>query len=113
MQILPLNNDIFDRIFHFLPSLDALVSLASTSKTFYDVFSRHSNSIKLAVAYNLVGPALPQALSVVRLREAGDSRASILLDSVGMSTNLTTSEMRDLKRVVDIVQGLENIFSIR
>ncbi|KAF5343213.1 hypothetical protein D9758_013421 [Tetrapyrgos nigripes] len=65
---LPLDDDIIDRILQFSPSFPTLQSAILTSKAFYNVFKAHPRSLIRAVAYNIVGPALPQALRAVRYR---------------------------------------------
>ncbi|KAJ7234352.1 hypothetical protein B0H12DRAFT_1327689 [Mycena haematopus] len=63
-----LDYDIVDRIMTFCSTLDTLRSTVLVSKVFYRVLQTHPGpkSIMRAVAYNIVGPALPQALRVVR-----------------------------------------------
>ena len=65
---LPLDDDILDRIFAFLSDYDTLRSLILTSKAFHAVFQAHPNSIIRAISYNLVGPALPQAIRYMRYK---------------------------------------------
>ncbi|TFK73658.1 hypothetical protein BDN72DRAFT_834535, partial [Pluteus cervinus] len=63
---LPLDDDILDRIFAFLSDFDTLRALILTSKAFHSIFQAHPNSIIRAISYNLVGPALPQAVRYMR-----------------------------------------------
>ncbi|KAJ6629809.1 hypothetical protein B0H10DRAFT_1985439 [Mycena sp. CBHHK59/15] len=62
----PLADDIVDRIMTFCPDFASLQATACVSKHFYHVYQTHPKSITRAVAYNVVGPALPQALRVIR-----------------------------------------------
>ncbi|KAJ6483155.1 hypothetical protein C8R45DRAFT_1000732 [Mycena sanguinolenta] len=61
-----LDDDIVDRIMTFCPTFDTLRSTVLVSKAFYRIFQAHPKSITRAVSYNIVGPALPQALRVIR-----------------------------------------------
>ncbi|KAF8209525.1 hypothetical protein K438DRAFT_1811206 [Mycena galopus ATCC 62051] len=63
---LPVDDDIVDRIMTFCPTFSTLRSTILVSKAFYRVFQTRPNSITRAVAYNIVGPALPQALRVLK-----------------------------------------------
>ncbi|KAF7372888.1 hypothetical protein MSAN_00495000 [Mycena sanguinolenta] len=71
-KALGLNDDIVGEILAFSPTFKTLHATVLVSKAFYRVFrahpkaSRAPQSITRAVAYNLVGPALPQALRVIR-----------------------------------------------
>ncbi|THV03004.1 hypothetical protein K435DRAFT_836065 [Dendrothele bispora CBS 962.96] len=60
--------DIIDHILQFCPTFLTLRSAILTSKSFYNVYQAHPHSLLLAVACNVIGPALPQALRVVRYR---------------------------------------------
>ncbi|KAJ7234361.1 hypothetical protein B0H12DRAFT_1327696 [Mycena haematopus] len=66
MSRVALHDDVVDRIMTFCSTFDTLRSTVLVSKAFYRVFQSHPKSITMDVAYNLVGPALPQALRVVR-----------------------------------------------
>ncbi|KAF7326983.1 hypothetical protein MSAN_02492100 [Mycena sanguinolenta] len=65
-KALGLNDDIVGEILAFSPTFKTLHATVLVSKAFYRVFRAHPKSITRAVAYNLVGPALPQALRVIR-----------------------------------------------
>ncbi|KAJ6603572.1 hypothetical protein DFH09DRAFT_1301359 [Mycena vulgaris] len=66
LSAMPLDVDIADRIMTFSPSFSTLQSTILVSKAFYSDFQSHPMSIIRAVTYNIVGPALPEALRVVR-----------------------------------------------
>ncbi|KAG6910681.1 hypothetical protein DXG01_008725 [Tephrocybe rancida] len=61
--------DIIDRILCFLPDYSTLQATILSSKSFYRVFETHQNSILRAVSYNVTGPALPQAIRVLRYHD--------------------------------------------
>ncbi|KAJ4482373.1 hypothetical protein J3R30DRAFT_3458685 [Lentinula aciculospora] len=66
---LPVSDDIIDRILLFLPTFSSLKATILTCKSFYQVYQTHPKSIVRAVAYNITGPALPQALECIRHRD--------------------------------------------
>lgn len=123
---LPVDDDIVDRIFYFCASVDVLSSLALTCKAFHDVYSRHPNSITRATAYNITGPALPQAIRIIRFKSKyldsedydedepfeGDDDEIPPLESTDIPT-ITSAELRTLERVAEVAGNLENLFSIR
>ncbi|KAJ4465835.1 hypothetical protein C8J55DRAFT_247141 [Lentinula edodes] len=63
---LPVSDDIIDRILLFSPTFSSLQATILTCKSFYHVFQTHPKSIVRAVASNITGPALPQALECIR-----------------------------------------------
>ncbi|GAW01124.1 hypothetical protein LENED_002703 [Lentinula edodes] len=63
---LPVSDDIIDRILLFSPTFSSLKATILTCKSFYHVFQTHPKSIVRAVASNITGPALPQALECIR-----------------------------------------------
>ncbi|THV03001.1 hypothetical protein K435DRAFT_962671 [Dendrothele bispora CBS 962.96] len=74
---LPLDDDIIDRVLQFCPTFETLRSAILTSKSFYNVYQAHPRSLLRAVAYNVTGPTLPQALRVVRYRSPEGARNDI------------------------------------
>ncbi|KAJ6460528.1 hypothetical protein C8R45DRAFT_1108942 [Mycena sanguinolenta] len=62
----PLDDDIVGQIMVSCPTFGTLEVSALASKAFYRGLRAHPKSITRAVAYNIVGPALPQALRVIR-----------------------------------------------
>ncbi|KAK7468956.1 hypothetical protein VKT23_003455 [Stygiomarasmius scandens] len=90
---LPLDDDVIDRILQFLPSFSTLYSAILTSKSFYQVYKAHPRSIIRAVAYNVVGPALPQALRAIRYQEHKSARGS--QTKVGVDDSETESDSDD------------------
>ncbi|KAK7013844.1 hypothetical protein R3P38DRAFT_2545889 [Favolaschia claudopus] len=124
LTALPIDDDVLDRIFTFCPTFSTLQSLMLTSKAFY-------NSITRAVAYNIVGPALPQALRVLRYpygddsqedeRDESKSRKYHEEDAHTMATTcpedhdpsvIAAREKMDLQQDAKLVQKLEDIYSL-
>src|ERR1700675_2863801 len=62
----PLDDDITHRILTCLPDFTSLQSAIVAFKSIHTVFMTHPKSIIRAVAYNVVGPTLPQALKLAR-----------------------------------------------
>ncbi|KAJ7751910.1 hypothetical protein DFH07DRAFT_825852 [Mycena maculata] len=119
---LPLDDDIVDRIMTFCPTFGTLQATILVSKAFYRVFQIHPKSITRAVAYNIVGPALPQALRMIRYPydeyETDDSHA---LDATAMATAcpeeqavtiITAMEKIELQEESKMVGTLEDIYSL-
>jgi len=90
---LPLDDDVIDRILQFLPSFSTLYSAILTSKSFYQVYKAHPRSIIRAVAYNVIGPALPQALRAIRYQEHESARDS--QTKAGVDDSETESDSDD------------------
>ncbi|KAJ7657235.1 hypothetical protein DFH06DRAFT_1197720 [Mycena polygramma] len=128
---LPLDDDIVDRIMTFCPTFPTLQALALVSKAFYSVFQTHPKSITRAVAYNIVGPALPQALRVVRYPgvlqddEQDDERDDVVArdkkdpDEVATAcpeahgaSVITAAEKETLQKNSRVVEALEDIYSL-
>ncbi|KAJ7161544.1 hypothetical protein C8R46DRAFT_350922 [Mycena filopes] len=97
LSALPLDDDIVDRIMTFCPTFTALQSTILVSKAFYNVFQTHPKSITRAVAYNIVGPALPQALRLVRYDMPDDDEDADLSDGIHLSkaADLTPDEVAE------------------
>jgi hypothetical protein len=119
---LPLDDDIVDRILTFLPNFTALGATILASKHFYTVFKTHPHSIVRAVAYNITGPALPQAMRVLRYTPPDDPdpqnqntlgpppKQWLETDPVSPITN---DEAGDLVENAAAVAALEDFFSLR
>ncbi|KAK7045456.1 hypothetical protein VNI00_007709 [Paramarasmius palmivorus] len=121
---LPLADDIIDRILLFLPDFATLRSTILASKSFHNVFKTHPNSILRAVAYNITGPALPQALRCIRYHVSDpDDSETEDEEEMGTVTNteheteerapIKSGETHQLVRNAKIVKDFENIFSLR
>ncbi|KAJ6472064.1 hypothetical protein C8R45DRAFT_1164896 [Mycena sanguinolenta] len=125
-----LEDDIVDRIMTFCPTLSTLGSAILVSKTWYNVFQSHPNSITQAVVCNIVGPALPQALRVVRYPyrwfypkeweqpEEGDpDRSELTPDDMAEACPEDYSlpdimEQRELLENAKVMNAFENIYSL-
>jgi hypothetical protein len=118
---LPLDDDIIDRILTFLPSFSALGAIILASKHFHTVFKTHPNSTLRAVAYNVTGPVLPQAMRVVRYSpKKFDSKQDSLSTppptpwaETDPISPITGEEAQTLAENAAIVAALEDIFSSR
>ncbi|THV02987.1 hypothetical protein K435DRAFT_748382 [Dendrothele bispora CBS 962.96] len=117
---LPLNDDIVDRILTFLTSFSTLRSAILTSKSFYKVFQTRPKSILRAVSFNVVGPALPQALRVVRYNPPDDDSKETTYDDLPQpeleddhEAPITPKESAELMEIEETARGLEDLFSLR
>ncbi|KAK6996804.1 hypothetical protein R3P38DRAFT_3627815 [Favolaschia claudopus] len=117
---LPVDDDILDRILTFCPTFQTLQSTMITSKSFYRVFQTHPKSITRAVAYNAVGPALPQALRVLRYPydeyNTPDADPAAMVEACEedhLISVITAEEKQKLQENSRIVVKLENIYSLR
>ncbi|KAJ7501071.1 hypothetical protein B0H11DRAFT_2224908 [Mycena galericulata] len=120
-QAFPLSDDILDRILTFCAPFETLKASILVSKSFYRVFRSHPKSITHAVAYNVVGPALPQALRVVRY-PYNVSYDAPFLDPILMAKAcpedqevgvITADEKATLETNSRVVEKLEDIYSLK
>ncbi|KAK6991766.1 hypothetical protein R3P38DRAFT_2803474 [Favolaschia claudopus] len=72
--ILP--NDILDRILQWSPTFQTLLAAICVSKAWYNVFQTHPKSTLRSVATNVVGPALADAVRVLRYAKNEDTTSS-------------------------------------
>ncbi|KAJ7137520.1 hypothetical protein C8R43DRAFT_607943 [Mycena crocata] len=120
----PLDDDIVDRIMTFCPTLATLRSMILVSKDFHRIFQTHPKSITREVAYNIVGPALPQALRVLRYpypaadEEDEDEEVEI---PVVLATacpeehevdSITADEAHKLEELATSLRRLEDVYSL-
>lgn len=128
---LPLDDDILDRVLMFSPTFEDLYATILSSKSFHAVYNAYPHSIIRNVAYNVAGPALPQAVRLVRYELAhsddsdhdddGSDTESESSDATprdpGEETTdispLTTPEIYALRKVAAVAKGLEDLFSMR
>lgn len=121
---LPLDDDILDRILMFSPTFEALYAAILTCKAFHAVYNAYPQSIIRNVAYNVAGPAAPQAVRVVRYEMAhpynpddwepdSDPDSSGAGEETTEISPLTTDEIYSLKQVASVAKRLEDIFSFR
>ncbi|KAJ7300829.1 hypothetical protein DFH08DRAFT_127839 [Mycena albidolilacea] len=118
LSALPLDDDIIDRIMTYCPTFQSLQAMILASKAFYAVYQSHPKSIVWAVASNLVGHVLPQALRAIRYpdtfgagKEEPDVVAKMCPEDYSPSL-LTKEDKRKLHRDVKAVQKLEDMFSM-
>ncbi|KAJ7261073.1 hypothetical protein C8J57DRAFT_472549 [Mycena rebaudengoi] len=116
---LPLDDDIIDRIMTFCPTFGTLQSTILVSKAFYRVFQAHPKSITRAVAYIAVGPALPQALRVVRYPyyeyDTPDCDSSLMATACPEDHSpsfISAEENVSLQENSRVVATLEDIYSL-
>lgn len=111
------NSDIVTCVLMSLPDFDCLSSAILTSKTIHNVFQQHPVSIMRAVAYNLVGPALPQAWRFIQCKNAQLYSRPVdeLLgdDDIQKKQTYSSRDARSLVAVSNSVRALENLFSLR
>lgn len=61
-----LNGDVLYYVFVHLTSFSALRTTLLISRSFYVIYNAHPNAIKRAVAENVIGPILDEALDFIR-----------------------------------------------
>ncbi|KAF8073631.1 hypothetical protein FPV67DRAFT_1478700 [Lyophyllum atratum] len=113
---LPLPPDIIDVILTFLSNYFTLRATILSSKLFYNVFKMRSSSILLAVSWNHIGPALPQAIMVLRCIPRTDDSGNpseTPWEETDSMFPITKTEYRMLARNAMVVERLEDLFSSR
>lgn len=111
---LPIDDDVLHRILTFLPAFVDLKSFIMTSKSIYAVFDAHPHSIVRAVAYNVIGPALPQALRVVRQQPVEQKPDVDPLDPEAASVSIISpAEAIKLTEIAQVICDFEDLFSWR
>ena len=119
LTLLPLDDDIINRVLTLSPDFDSLKATILATKAFYGVYKAHPNSIRRAVAENVVGPALPQALRAIRYRVPDMGEDSETEDSdapegeTDESAPITNQEISKLVENARMFRGLEDVFSLR
>ncbi|KAJ7450360.1 hypothetical protein FB451DRAFT_722014 [Mycena latifolia] len=122
--VLDLPTDILDRILQCSPTFKTLYAAIRVSKVWYQVFETHPKSIVHAVTENDVGPALPEAMALLRYSAAskqcgdpdlGDEDAD---DDEQESSGKSNCEMGRkeyalLRKNAAVVKDLEVAFSMR
>ncbi|KAL4262706.1 F-box domain-containing protein [Pleurotus pulmonarius] len=116
---LPLDDDLVDRVFVFLPTFDALQAFLLTSKSIYQVYLRYPESIVRSVAYNVAGPALPQAMHLVeykiKLEDArnqdNETKSVDLPEESSTVKHISTKAAHQLARIAKVATELEDLFS--
>ncbi|OCH96683.1 hypothetical protein OBBRIDRAFT_17368 [Obba rivulosa] len=119
MHFTELSDDVIDHILTRIPDFKTYTAAIRASKQFYTVWNRHPKSTLRAVAWNVVGPALPSALRLVRFLSAavhhGEDASSALKDeALLVHEDIETGhECRLLQHHAQVVQKLEDLFSRR
>ncbi|KAJ7641304.1 hypothetical protein FB45DRAFT_899901 [Roridomyces roridus] len=116
----PLVEDVIGRILTFCPDFATLHAVVLASKQFHAVYQTHPKSITQAVAYNIVGPALPAALRVLRYPSRDineDSSDPLTVTSVCVEESsasiITWDEKMQLVKNAEEIAVLEDIYSIK
>lgn len=119
---LPVDDDVLHRILAFLPTFVDLGSAILSSKSVYSVFQAHPHSIIFAVAFNLIGPALPQALEVARYvyyppdpdlkfsQSEADDQLNLEQTTVSV---ISSAEASKLSKIARVLHDFEDLFSWR
>ncbi|KAF7341678.1 hypothetical protein MSAN_02066100 [Mycena sanguinolenta] len=116
----PLNDDIVGQIMAFCPTFNTLLATILVSKAFHRVFQTHPKSIIRAVSYNVVGPALPQALRVIRYpyhdyctpKDDPSAMAGACPEDWQNLPVICADEISMLEENARVVGELENIYSL-
>ncbi|KAJ7645156.1 hypothetical protein DFH06DRAFT_1301165 [Mycena polygramma] len=103
---LPLDDDLIDRILGFCPEFDTLLAMLLTCKAIYSVFSARPRSITRAVAHNVAGPALTDAVRVLREKYPYEDRLCSLDQLLERST-LSAREKHELQTNANVVERFE------
>jgi hypothetical protein len=112
----PLDDDAIYRILRCLSDHGSLQSSILACKSFHEVFQAHPKSILRAVARNITGSALPQALTLARSQLSPErvDRKTAIADVIKVDeTIITFDEVRLLEANADVVWELEDLFSLR
>ncbi|TFK52504.1 hypothetical protein OE88DRAFT_1807395 [Heliocybe sulcata] len=106
-----MNDDLADCVLRALPDFDSLSSVILVSRQIYDVFNRHPVSIVRSVAYNKIGPSLPQALRLARHKKDQYDPVNWPPEAEVMNVPITVQERHIIARNAHIVSQLEDLFS--
>jgi hypothetical protein len=110
-----LDDDIVHRLLRLSFDFSMLQSFVLSCRAVHAVYKSHPKSINRAVAYNIVGPVLPQALQLIKNRSSDDRSAeeSSHVPPVDATTIISQHEMDALEHDEDVVMRLEDMFSLR
>ncbi|KAK1235944.1 hypothetical protein PQX77_000811 [Marasmius sp. AFHP31] len=106
-----LDDDTINHMLTFLPDFDSLKATILATRLFYNVYKAHPNSIRRAVAANVVGRALPEALRVVRDRGPYDIEPKH--EGEADESFITNKEIPELVENARKFRVLEDVFSLR
>ncbi len=125
-----LSDDVLEHILQCLPDFRTLRAAVLVSKRFYETYSEHPKTITRRVAWNVAGPALPQAVRLVRHPvtkrsfeedededdDEGPAPLDYNIDASVETTDgppLTVQEQDQLSVFAECASKLEDIFSFR
>ena len=100
--------DVIDRLLVVLPDFDTLAAAIKTCKHIYDTFCHHPKSTMRAVALNITGPALPDAIDLIRWQTSMVHDR----DSETVLTQMTYEESNLLLENAATVDYLSRLYSI-
>ncbi|KAG6830025.1 hypothetical protein H0H92_002553 [Tricholoma furcatifolium] len=121
LNSLPSDDDVLDSILLFLPDFSTLLATILSCKSFNRVFNSHSKTILRSVLYNRMGPALPQALRVLRYKSPSTSGEDTSEPTDAPKPwgegdpiePITNDEYLELSQIFITTRNLEDIFSWR
>ncbi|KAF9220579.1 hypothetical protein BS17DRAFT_786780 [Gyrodon lividus] len=112
-----INADLVDHILTSLPDFTTLTSTIVICRAVHNVYRAHPNSVQRAVAYNLVGETLPDAVRYVRCKRDGMTLkpANELFgeDEFAKNPTLLKEEINHLITISKHGKELEALFSWR
>lgn len=106
-------HDILVHIMQFLPDFSSLSAMVPVSRQIHAIFKHHPIYVARSVAYNQIGPALPQALRVVRHCQNDDhgrDPSKWPSEEEVLNTLITPQEAHILARNARIVLELEGLY---
>ncbi|KAJ8081550.1 hypothetical protein PM082_007395 [Marasmius tenuissimus] len=110
---LPLEYDIVHGILVSSPDFVTLGNMILIAKVFHDVFRLYPTSTLGAVAYNVVGPALPQALRVIRYEDPDLDEPETDWTGADEYTPIEPEKIPELVEIATTAKSLEDLFSLR
>ena len=117
VQFTELPADVVDHLLTALPDFKTLAAFIKVSKTYiYDVFLAHKQTILTAIALNVVGPTLPQALSVAVCNyssnpDPGRNYDESMANAQASLMCLTSWQCKSLEDGPAIMDELEDLYS--
>ncbi|KAF7789218.1 hypothetical protein EIP86_000159 [Pleurotus ostreatoroseus] len=102
--------DLLDRVLMYLPDFNTLSSVLKTCKSIYGVFQAHPKSIVQAIAFNIVGPALPEAVRLIAYEQ--DSSPAEDDSEDGSVPPFSRSDTVILSDNASVVSRLEALYSM-
>jgi hypothetical protein len=111
----PLDDDIIDVLLATVDDFKTLLSFMMASKAIYNVYKRHPVSIRQAVTVNQTGPAIAQALALLRTKWNTNCRSKgVPIDERSIfSEAVRLNEVHNLVKNAKVVYELEDLYSWR